>query len=184
MPNGNKSNSIEKTDDLYLATTKINTNSQLQAINYKTNLNMIETILNTSYNNDTCSIITVKNKEFQSQQKSDWNLKKRKLETPRSSFSETDTMLTAVKQLDRITKSAQKLNQNNKKEDSFDQFGKYIASVLRILPIKKACLLQQKMTNIVMKEIIENETNIKTSNFGSPNFLDDTDPKITDLSNS
>ncbi|GFS63017.1 BED-type domain-containing protein [Trichonephila inaurata madagascariensis] len=42
------------------------------------------------------------------------------------------------------------------KEDSFDHFGKYIASLLRSLPSKKvACRLQGEMINWIMKEQIK-----------------------------
>lgn len=53
-------------------------------------------------------------------------------------------MLAAVKQLDGIAERAQKLTQNIKKENSFDQFRKYIASILRDLPPKETCLLQNR----------------------------------------
>ncbi|VVC46435.1 MADF domain [Cinara cedri] len=83
---------------------------------------------------------TIKRKLFKSPQKRDWNLKKRKFETFKSSCSETDTVLAAVKQLDSIVERAQKLAQNSKSEDSFDQFGKYIVSVLRDYHLKNhAC---------------------------------------------
>lgn len=91
---------------------------------------------------------------FKSPRRRDLNFTNRKLETLRSNSNETDIMLAAVKQLDSIAERAQKLSN---KEDSFDQFGKYIASVLRDLPLKKACLLQQNMTNMIMNEIIQND---------------------------
>lgn len=143
---------------------------------------------------------------FKSPRRRDLNFTNRKLETLRSNSNETDIVLAAVKQLDSIAERAQKLS---KKEDSFDQFGKYIASVLRDLPLKKACLLQQNMTNMIMNEIIQNDnenvlheqqrsstTNTYTSDFGSPAMFEEllsespfTDAEdgsymITDLSNS
>lgn len=75
---------------------------------------------------------------FKSPRKRDWN---RKLETLRSSSNETDTVLAAVKQLYSIAERAQKLS---KKEDSFDQFDKYIELVLRDLLFKKSMLITIK----------------------------------------
>ncbi|GFT99223.1 BED-type domain-containing protein [Nephila pilipes] len=45
---------------------------------------------------------------------------------------------------------------SSSKEDSFDHFGKYIASLLRNLPSKKvACRLQGEIINFIMKEQIK-----------------------------
>lgn len=150
--NENNSNDIEKTDRENQTMNELNENSQVQASNYEAKLNLTKPVSNNSAFSNTNST-TIKKKEFRSLQKRNWNLKNRKLETLRSSLSETDTVLTAVKQLDSIAEKAQK----SKKEDSFNQFGKYIASVLRDLPLKKACLLQQQITNMVMNEIINND---------------------------
>lgn len=157
---------MEKTDQENQAMYILNESSQSQALNGLNDSSQVEASINelesnltepdpSTFANNTNNT-TIKRKLFKSPRKKDWNLKKRKVETLKSSSSETDTVLAAIKQLDGIAERAQKLAQNNKKEDSFDQFGKYIASVLRDLPLKKACLLQQQMTNIIMNEIIEN----------------------------
>lgn len=160
ISNEKKSNDMEKPDQENQAIYDLNESSQYQALNElnessqveanELESNLTEPDPSTSANNTNNT--TIKRKLFKSPQKRDWNLKKRKFETLKSSSSETDTVLAAVKQLNGIAERAQ----NSKKEDSFDQFGKYIASVLRDLPLKKACLLQQQMTNMIMNEIIEN----------------------------
>lgn len=161
ISNENKSNDMEKTDQENQAMYDLNDSSQVEAsINELESVesNLTEPNISTYANNTNNT--TIKTKLFKSphKQKRDWNLKKRKIETVKSSSSETDTVLAAVKQLDGIAERAQKLAQNSKREDSFDQFGKYIALVLRDqLPLKKSCLLQQKMTNMIMNEIIEND---------------------------
>lgn len=149
-PNENKSNCVKKIVNAAMIETNVST--ELQTSNIKAELNL-KSDPSTSYSNTK----TTKRKKFQSSQKRDWNLKKRKLEHSKLSSSDSDTMLAAVKQLDSIADRAEKLSQYSKKEDSFYQFGKYIASVLRDLPLKKACLLQQKITNMVMNEIMEND---------------------------
>lgn len=200
--NENKSNDIEKTDQENQAMYDLNESSQVEASINELESNLTEPDISTNENNTNNT--TIKRKLFKSPQKRDRNLNKRKFETFKSSSSETDTVLAAVKQLDGIAERAQKLAQNSKREDSFDQFGKYIASVLRDLPLKKSCLLQQKMTNMVMNEIIENDnenaihelqrssslqTSTDTSNFGSPAMFDELlseteDYMLTDLSNT
>jgi hypothetical protein len=208
ISNENKSNDMEKTDQENQAMYDLNDSSEVEAsINELESVesNLTEPNISTCANNTNNT--TIKTKLFKSphKQKRDWNLKKRKIETVKSSFSETDTVLAAVKQLDGIAERAQKLAQNSKREDSFDQFGKYIASVLRDqLPLKKSCLLQQKMTNMIMNEIIENDnqnaihelqrssslqTSTDTSDFGSPTMFDELlseteDYMLTDLSNA
>ncbi|GBM35370.1 hypothetical protein AVEN_181480-1 [Araneus ventricosus] len=47
-------------------------------------------------------------------------------------------------------------NNNSNKEDSYDAFGKYIASMLRNLPSKTACKLQGEIVNWILKEQIKN----------------------------
>lgn len=146
----------------------LNESFQEQFGNNEVELNLTKPVPSTPANINTNSTV-IKKKVFKSPQKR---------ETLRSSSSETDTVLAAVEQLNSIAERTQQLN---KKEDSFDQFGKYIASVLRDIPLKKACLLQKSMTNMIMNEIIENNnanavheqqrspsTNTCTSDFGSP----------------
>jgi len=204
ISNENKSNDIGKSDQENQAMYDLNDSSQVEASINELESNLTEPDISTNANNTNNT--TIKTKLFKSpqKQKKDWNLKKRKIETVKSSSSETDTVLAAVKQLDGIAERAQKLAQNSKREDSFDQFGKYMASVLRDLPLKKACLLQQKMTNMIMNEIIENDnqnaihelqrssslqTSTDTSDFGSPAMFDELlseteDYMLTDLSNA
>jgi len=155
ISNENNSNDIEEIDRENQTMNELNESSQVQANNNEAELNLTKPISSTAFSNTNSKAI--KKKEFRSPPKRNWNLKNRKLETLRSSSSETDTVLATVKQLDKIAERAQKLTQNSKREDSFNQFGKYIASVLRDLPLKKACLLQQQMTNMALNEIIDND---------------------------
>ncbi|CAL1270677.1 unnamed protein product [Larinioides sclopetarius] len=47
-------------------------------------------------------------------------------------------------------------NNNSYKEDTYDAFGKYIASMLRNLPSKTACKLQGEIVNWILKEQMKN----------------------------
>ncbi|KAL4096812.1 hypothetical protein QTP88_021695 [Uroleucon formosanum] len=182
ISNENKSNDMEKTD-------QENQSIEASINELESNLTEPDISTNVNYTNTT----GIKKKLFKSSQKEIL------------SSSETDTVLAAVKQLDGIAERAQKLAENSKREDSFDQFGKYIASILRDqLPLKKSYLLQQKMTNMIMNEIIENDnqnaihelqrssslqTSTDTSDFGSPAMFDELlseteDYMLTDLSNT
>lgn len=129
ISNENKSNNMEKTDQENQAMYDLNDSSQVEASINELESNLTEPDISTYANNTNNT--TIKTKLFKSpqKQKRDWNLKKRKIETVKSSSSETDTVLAAVKQLDGIAERAQKLAQNSKREDSFDQFGKYMTSV-------------------------------------------------------
>ncbi|KAF8787940.1 hypothetical protein HNY73_009487 [Argiope bruennichi] len=49
-------------------------------------------------------------------------------------------------------------NYNSYKEDSYEAFGKYIASMLRNLPAKSACKLQGEIVNWILKEQIKNNS--------------------------
>lgn len=162
ISNENKSNAIEIVKRENQVMNELDETSQNQVSSESKKSSQIEVSNNESESNLTEPIpgsnahITVKRKLFKNPQKRNWNLKKRKLETFKSSSScEIDIVLGAVKRLDRITERAQILAENSKREDSFDQFGKYVASVLRNLPLKKTYLLQQKITNMIINEIIE-----------------------------
>lgn len=125
ISNDNKSNDMEKTDQENQAVYDLNESFKVNASINELESNSTKPDPSTFTNNTDNT--TIKRKLFKSQKKRDLNLKMRKFETLKSSSSENNTVLAAVKQLDGIAERAQKLAQNSKKEDSFDQFGKYIA---------------------------------------------------------
>lgn len=152
ISNENNSNDIEKINYANQTMNKLNESSQVQTSNNEAELNLTKPIPSSSANSNNNKTAT-KKKEF----KRDCSLKNRKLERG-STSSETNSVLDVIKQLDDI---AERATQHSKKEDTFDQFGKYVASILRNLPHEKACLLQQQMTTILMNEIIENQNKNK-----------------------
>lgn len=177
----NNSIYIENTNRKNQNKNELNESFQVQVSNNEVESNV--TKLAPSFSKSNTNSTLSKKKVFKSPRKRDWNFTNRKLETLKSNSNETDSVLAAVKQLERIAERAKKLS---KTEDSFDQFGKYIASVLRDLPLKKACLLQKNVTNMIMNEIIENDnanvlhekqrsssTNTYTSDFGSPAMFEE-----------
>ncbi|XP_030747123.1 uncharacterized protein LOC115875751 [Sitophilus oryzae] len=72
--------------------------------------------------------------------------KERVLQKKRNVENETlELLMSAIDKLDRISKRA-----TAEKEDNFDYFGKYIASLLRTLPIQQALSLQQEMITLAL----------------------------------
>ncbi|XP_063829224.1 uncharacterized protein LOC135078625 isoform X1 [Ostrinia nubilalis] len=51
-------------------------------------------------------------------------------------------------------------NQHMTKEELHDNFGRYVASLMRLLPMKKALMLQPKIVNMISSEIIDCQDDI------------------------
>ncbi|XP_028167728.1 THAP domain-containing protein 1-like isoform X2 [Ostrinia furnacalis] len=51
-------------------------------------------------------------------------------------------------------------NQHMTKEELHDNFGRYVASLMRLLPMKKALMLQPKIVNMISSEILDCQDDI------------------------
>lgn len=101
--NENKSNCVTKNINENATIIGTNVSTQTHISNNKAE-SSIKSVPSTSCSNTR----NIKRKSFQSSQKRDWNLKKRKLEYSKLSSSDNDSKLAVVKQFDNIAVRAQK----------------------------------------------------------------------------